>query len=127
MIPFCEFGGSNFAVSVKIDKLSIPVCNCFKAKIVNDQLCYEVDLDRFSNKSNIKRELETGFIFIMDYNEDRQVSFDDQDNTNIVENNFASTIVESNDIEKHASISLETIGKKERCLLSYISHASILS
>ena len=60
-------------VGVKIDQFDDPVCNSFQAKIVNDQLCYEVDLNRFSNKSNIAKEVEVGFYFLMDYNEDRQV------------------------------------------------------
>ena len=30
------------AMGVKIDKFDVPVCNSFQAKILNDQLCYEV-------------------------------------------------------------------------------------
>merc|ERR1712079_56903 len=76
-IPFCEFGGNMKAMGVQIDQFDVPVCNSFQAKILNDQLCYEVDLNRFTNKTNIKNELELGFSFIMDYNEDRQVRIED--------------------------------------------------
>ena len=48
-IPFCEFGGDMSTVGVKIDQFDVPVCNAFRDKIVNDQLCYEVDLKRFSD------------------------------------------------------------------------------
>ena len=58
------------------EKFEVPVCNCFQAKNLDDQLCYEVDLNRFSNKDKIDKELELGFNFLMDYNEDRQVTFD---------------------------------------------------
>ena len=30
---------------VNIDQFDIPVCTSFKATILNDQLCYEVDLN----------------------------------------------------------------------------------
>ena len=64
------------AMGVKIDQFDIPVCNSFQAMILNDQLCYEVDLNNFSDNNNIQNELKVGFNFIMDYNEDRQVHFD---------------------------------------------------
>ena len=86
----------------------IPVCNSFQAKIVNDQLCYEVDLNRFSNKDNIKNELELGFIFLMDYNEDRQY-VDNGESTQIEGQSFGNRVVRS-DHENHASIILNTIG-----------------
>ena len=61
------------AMGVKIDKFDVPVCNSFQAKILNDQLCYQVDLNRFSDKHDKDKELKLGFHFILDYNEDRQI------------------------------------------------------
>ena len=90
------------------NQFDIPVCNSFEAKIVNDQLCYEVDLNRFSNKDNIKNELELGFIFLMDYNEDRQY-VDNGESTQIEGQSFGNRVVRS-DHENHASIILNTIG-----------------
>ena len=66
-------------VGVKIDQFDVPVCNSFQAKILNDQLCYEVDLNKFSIKDNIDNELKLGFAFLMDYNEDRQVTLFNED------------------------------------------------
>ena len=87
-IPFCDFGGNMSSIGIKIDQFNVPVCNSFQAKILNDQLCYEVDLNRFSDKDKIEDELKIGFTFIMDYNEDRQATinhntkdFDDGDVT----------------------------------------------
>ena len=54
-IPFCEFGGNMLKMGKKIDHFDVPVCNSFQAKIINDQLCYEVDLKKFSNKVLIKK------------------------------------------------------------------------
>ena len=75
LIPFCEFGGNMSSVGRKIDQFDVPVCNSFQAKHFNDQLCYVVDLNKLSNKRNIEKELELGFYFLMDYNEDRQLTF----------------------------------------------------
>ena len=48
------------AMGVEIDQFVVPVCNSFQAKIMNDQLCYEVDLNKFSDKNNIRNELKLG-------------------------------------------------------------------
>ena len=92
-IPFCEFGGNMSSMGVRIEEFDVPVCNSFKAKVLNDQLCYEVDLNRFSNKDNIENELKSGFVFIMDYNEDRQVTFDSVIRS--MEPGLASSIINS--------------------------------
>ena len=98
------------AMGVKIDQFVIPVCNSFQAKILNDQLCYEVDLKRFAIKDNIENEVKLGLNFIMDYNEDRQVSFHYQHfkSQKRREVGMARTITESAD--NHAFIYLDTIG-----------------
>ena len=98
------------AMGVKIDQFDVPVCNAFQAKIMNDQLCYEVDLNRFSNKDNIDRELKLGFNFIMDYNEDRQVTFNKYMTTNKVDQKQDIPLFEESKNTDHASIYLNTIG-----------------
>ena len=100
----------------KIDQFKVPVCNSFKAKILNEQLCYEVDLNNFSNKDNIENELKSGFIFIMDYNEDRQVTYDEDDiyvNDNI---SLTDKIIKSNDYQ-NAFIYMNTIGKVKESIM----------
>ena len=95
-------------MGIKIDQFDVPVCNAFEAKIMNDQLCYEVDLNTFSDSNNIKKELEIGFNFLMDYNEDRQVTFDK--NHKRKELSLGNNVIES-DQNQHAFIYLDTIGK----------------
>ena len=109
LIPFCEFGGNMGNSGVKIDQFEIPVCNSFQAKILNDQLCYQVDLRMLSNERNIKAELELGFNFIMDYNEDRQVTFEKSSYKKKIIS-LTNTIVKSDNFPD-ASIYLDTIGK----------------
>ena len=95
-----------------MEEFSVPVCNSFEATILNDQLCYEVDLNRFSNKDNIDRELELGFNFIMDYNEDRQVTFNKYMTTNKeVDQKQDIPLFEESENTDHASIYLNTIGQ----------------
>ena len=73
-IPFCEFGGDMSAVGVKIDQFDAPVCNSFKAKVLNDQLCYEVDPNLFIDRTNTLKYLKLGLVLVLDYNEDRQTT-----------------------------------------------------
>ena len=96
------------AMGTSIDHFDVPVCNAFREKILNDQLCYEVDLNNFTNKGNIEKELRSGFAFIIDYNEDRQFTFDMED-TSEKDEDLVSKIVKSDD-EGHAYIYVNTIG-----------------
>ena len=96
------------SVGVKIDQFDVPVCNSFKAKVLNDQLCYEVDLNKFSKKNNIENELKLGFHFLMDYNEDRQVIF--AQNNSKTKVGLAKSVA-SSDHNEHAFVYLNTIGK----------------
>ena len=107
-IPYCDFGGVESSVGVKIQDLDFYVCNSFEAKIYNDQLCYEVDLNRFSNKDNIKRELGLGFNFLLNYNEDRQIKLESQEETTTDNVKGLANLLPSSD--EDASIYLDTIG-----------------
>ena len=116
-IPFCEFGGNMSAVGVKIKQFDVPVCNSFQAKVLNDQLCFEVDLNRFSNKDNIERELKLGFYFLMDYNEDRQFTY--EENTNIQMDFGLSNRITESDQNQDAFIYLNTIGNNLEFLFEF--------
>ena len=107
-IPFCEFGQEKMAsTGVNIDQFHIPVCNSFEAIILGDQLCYQIDLNRFSTKD--ESELTSGFAFIMDYNEDRQVTFEQE--PFVSEDDGLVGRIDESDDDKHAYIYLNTIGK----------------
>ena len=95
-------------MGVKIDQFDIPVCNSFQAKILNDQLCYEVDLEMLRNSNNIKNDIKLGLALLMDYNEDKQfvsdMKVDCEDNES-----FGSKIDGFNE-DENAFIYLNTIG-----------------
>ena len=80
------------AMGVKIDQFDVPVCNSFKEKVLNGQLCYEVDPNSFIFEDIKERQLKSGLEFVIDLNKDRQVEDDES------ENNFA--------------VYIDTLGKK---------------
>ena len=97
LIPFCEFGGNMSVMGTKIDPFNVPVCNSFRPKILQEQLCYTVDPNmykRYVDEKNV--ELSLG-LFI-NYNEDRELS---------LENDKISLSDDENYI-----IIVETIGEK---------------
>ena len=92
-----------------IGKYDIPVCKGFKPKVRNDQLCYEVDLDKYKSRDNIEKDLKSGLVFFMDYNEDRQVTLEKNTPT-FYHARFVDKVEKSKDNE-NAVIYLNTIGK----------------
>ena len=60
------------AMGTEVKGFDIPVCNSFKAKVIHDQLCYEVDLKKYEKKENRENELKHGLFLVLDLNEDRQ-------------------------------------------------------
>ena len=65
-------------MGVKIQQFDVPVCNSFKAKVLNDQLCYEVDLNDFKEMFSFTT-LSKGLTFYVDTNEDRATFEDEND------------------------------------------------
>ena len=55
----------------KKEQFDVPVCNSFKAKVLNDQLCYEMDPNKLKSIVSEKDFFE-GFKFYVDTNVDRQ-------------------------------------------------------
>ena len=110
-IPFCEFGGNMSALGVKIDQFDVPVCNSFQAKILNDQLCYEVDPNFYVKSVVTKSDLKLGLTLLLDYNEDRQTSFVEDSNISFTESvGITKNIVRRS--EDLASIYIHSIGQK---------------
>ena len=51
----------------RISQFDVPVCDSFQTKILNDQLCYTVDPNKFKEET-----LENSLTFYVDTNIDRQ-------------------------------------------------------
>ena len=77
MIPFCEFGGNMSVMGIKIGQFDVPVCNSFRPRIVLDQLCYQVDPNKYKDKIDLKEQALKGDLslsFFIHYNEDGAIS-----------------------------------------------------
>ena len=91
----------------KVENFDVPVCNSFQATMLNDQLCYEVDPNEFITFQNIENDLKTGLVLLIDYNEDRQVIFEDSTDTSA--NNLVGKFEKALN-DKKMMIYLSTIG-----------------
>ena len=60
------------ALGEKVDEFKIPICNSFRERFVNDQLCYELDVNEKMSPS--ENDLKLGLTLIIDENKDRQYS-----------------------------------------------------
>ena len=75
LVPFCSISDNFSAIGVKIDQIDVPVCNIFRPKILKDQLCYSVDLNKIKQK--IEPKETKSFTVFLDYNEERTSIFDE--------------------------------------------------
>ena len=73
-IPFCDLGGNMTILGRRIKGINIPVCNIFRGKFHNNQLCYEIDVNRFKNRVDPKQIFRHGLTFIVDLNRNRQIN-----------------------------------------------------
>ena len=107
-IPFCGFGGK--ILGQMIPNLKIPVCDSFQPRLLNDQLCYEIDLHNITNDEKPSNEdVKSGFVFVMDYNEDREGVSEDNSTVD-EEDGFVKMLKEQVHDENHATIHLDTMG-----------------
>ena len=86
-----------------IDGIDVPVCNSFIPKNHDKQLCYEVDLNRYRNISNLEKQLRSGLVLLLDFNEMRQL--DESPSIEMHKNMF------SEDEENSFTIHLDTISR----------------
>ena len=70
-IPFCDFAGNPNKMGIKIEQFYSPICNSFNAKILNDQLCYEVDPNRFIDQGD-PESMSKGLTIFIDTSLERQ-------------------------------------------------------
>ena len=71
-------------MGVEIEHFDVPVCNSFQAKVLNDQLCYEVDPNKYTYKdyltaNEFKQAIKQGLTLYIDTNDDRQTKYENSD------------------------------------------------
>ena len=72
LIPFCQVA-NNFSLFLeeKVNHYDVPYCHIFKPKIVGDQLCYEVNPNKY--KDYMIESDEYSLRLFINYNEDRKI------------------------------------------------------
>ena len=107
----------------KVDGFQDPVCSAFTRKIVNNQLCYEIDLNRFRDQVNWEESLQSGLSLVIDTNDEYDVRKLMTENRNIkTEEDVLDSYFKNNWQEKF-SIILKTISKylfPLRCKISLL-------
>ena len=88
------------------DLFNVSVCNIFKETMLDGQLCYQADLDRIRDQVDEKMMVTEGFVFLLDYNEDRNVKENDDD-----KRMEGSTLLCKKEEHDDALIYVETVGK----------------
>ena len=73
LIPFCQIADNNsLFLGEKLNHSDVPYCNIFMPKIVQDQLCYEVNPNNYKHFMIENEELSIQLY--IDFNEDREIS-----------------------------------------------------
>ena len=107
LIPFCEFGGSMASLGIQIKEFEIPICTSFEPVIFKEQLCYQLDVNKYRN--GMKKG--AGLALLVDFNEDRHLSLNDEKNP--VPDKQAITLSESEDSGSNF-VYLNTLGKDKK-------------
>ena len=116
-IPFCAFGEDMHNMGREVEGFQDPVCDSFYPKVRNDQLCYEVDLKKFKNRTNMEEQLKSGLVLILDCNEERQSENYDPNRVKGKEDKFR------NENKNEIHIHLDTISN---IFLLIILHSNII-
>ena len=67
-IPFCSFEGSPDLLGKELWKFSIPVCTSFENRILDEQLCYQIDVNRVINETTASGLQKGGLSLLVDAN-----------------------------------------------------------
>ena len=110
-IPFCEYNGDMMAVGEQDHGFPFPICNAFTPTVLHGQLCYTFDPpdnDRLASD-------EPFLMFLLDYNEDRQVNTL-EDGEKVIKNRLQTLheLKEDNTAHDEAMIYIHTLGKMRR-------------
>ena len=98
-------------VGETIPQLDLPVCNKFRPKMIEGQLCYQIDVNEVKDQIDVKKAIQHGLIFVMDYNEDKMIT----ENISVSEEKPNKELHEKlivDDKTNDARIFLEMIGNK---------------
>ena len=97
-------------MGAETDMFPIPVCNSFREKSFNGQLCYEADINKYKGRVDWQNSLQTGLSFVVDINEEyniKKIIFDEATKQNSDED-LLNAFTKS-EVLKTFSVHLQTI------------------
>ena len=71
-IPFCDLGGNMELVGTNHKEFPIPVCSAFVKTILNNQVCYKIDVNEFIKEVTFDGQQKISLNLFLDYNEEKQ-------------------------------------------------------
>ena len=71
MIPFCEIAENISLMGIKLNQYDVPFCKSFRPRIIKDQLCYEVNPNKY--KDYMIEKDDYSLRLYIDLNEDREI------------------------------------------------------
>ena len=109
-IPFCGIGRNMTSMGLLIDKFSFPICRSFKARVLKDQLCYELNPNEYIGQHNLQESLRVGITLVIDNNEDREVTEVSYDKASKVLDNNILDVLFQKENSRTSTIHIHTIG-----------------
>ena len=94
-----------------IDQFSFPICRSFKARVLNNQLCYELNPNEYIGQHNLQESLRVGITLVIDDNEDREVTEASYDKASTVLDNNILDVLFQKEKSRTSTIRIHTIGK----------------
>ena len=98
-------------MGVFIDHFSFPICRSFRATVLNDQLCYELNPNEYIGQENLQESLRVGITLVIDNNEDREVTEVSYEKASKVFDNNILDVLFQKEESRTSTIHIHTIGK----------------
>ena len=88
-----------------------PICNKFKPKIRNGQLCYQVNVNEVKDQIGNKDDQLIGLTFLLDYNDERMVQVKNSKSMDASLDGLYKMQNENKGNKPEAKIYIEALGK----------------
>ena len=79
-------------MGTKISQFSMPVCTSFEAKVLYDQLCYQVDVDKYKRKAGVKEITNVELTLLIDSNKERFITSTERKKNRIIGDNIGELL-----------------------------------
>ena len=110
-IPFCSFDGNSDLLGRDYGNFSLPVCSSFKKRLLEGQLCYQIDVNRVINDKSVAGLQKGGLTLLVDVNAEKDLfSVLNTTPEDEIFSDFIEEIYEAEEFEK-IMIHIETISK----------------